>query len=83
MSSRDQLLPCKCPLVRASAAGSQSRVNAGAAFEDLLHQPLCPPIMSGTQDVKALLNWFDTVASSKQAMVDTASAQALVHSQEI
>ena len=36
-----------------------------------------------TQDVKALLHWFDTVASSKQAMVDTASAQALVHSQEI
>ena len=34
-------------------------------------------------DIKALASWFERVAGSKQAMVDTASAQALVHSQEI
>ena len=35
------------------------------------------------EDIKALASWFERVAGSKQAMVDTASAQALVHSQEI
>ena len=34
-------------------------------------------------DIKALVSWFERVAGSKQAMVDSASAQSLVHSQEI
>ena len=34
-------------------------------------------------DIIALANWFERVAGSKQAMVDTASANALKHSQEI
>ena len=31
-------------------------------------------------DILALATWFKTVASSKQTMVDTASANALKHS---
>ena len=34
-------------------------------------------------DIIALANWFERVAGSKQAMVDTASTNALKHSQEI
>ena len=35
------------------------------------------------QDVKALVNWFQTKCGSKQAMVDAASANTIIHSQEI
>ena len=38
---------------------------------------------SAPQDIMALASWFERVAGSKQALVDTTSAQALVHSQEI